>query len=83
MPLAKCDKAKNKIEIILDTKTVFMCYFIFNLNLRLAQGGSQYGRELSKELFWKVKNYDCCLSFDDVQILEERLCYQVFISLQN
>ena len=66
MPPAKCDKAKNKIEIILDTKTVFMCYFIFNLNLRLAQGGSQYGRELSKELFWKVKNYDCCLSFDDV-----------------
>ena len=56
MPPAKCDKAKNKIEIILDTKTVFMCYFIFNLNLRLAQGGSQYGRELSKELFWKVKN---------------------------
>ena len=56
MPPAKGDKAKNKIEIILDTKTVFMCYFIFNLNLRLAQGGSQYGRELSKELFWKVKN---------------------------
>ena len=38
MPLAKCDKAKNKIEIILDTKTVFMCYFIFNLNLRLLLG---------------------------------------------
>ena len=37
MPAAKCDKAKNKIEIILDTKTVFMCYFIFNLNLRLAR----------------------------------------------
>ena len=43
MPPAKCDKAKNKIEIILDTKTVFMCYFIFNLNLRLAEGGPQYG----------------------------------------
>ena len=44
MPPAKCDKAKNKIEIILDTKTVFMCYFIFNLNLRLAEGEPQYGK---------------------------------------
>ena len=39
MPPAKCDKAKNKIEIILDTKTIFMYYFIFNLNLRLVWGG--------------------------------------------
>ena len=33
MPEAKCDKAKNKIEIILDIRTVFMYYFISNLNL--------------------------------------------------
>ena len=78
MPPAKCDKAKNKIEIILDTKTVFMCYFIFNLNLRLAEGGSQYGKELTKELVGKVENYNCWLSFDDVDSAKHFLLVLTF-----
>ena len=41
MPQAKCDKAKKKIEIILDIKTVFMCYFISSLNLRLVEGNME------------------------------------------
>ena len=79
MPPAKCDKAKNKIEIILDTKTVFMCYFIFNLNLRLLLGRVAIWEELTKELLWKVKNDNCWLSFDDVDSAQHFLLVLTFV----